>query len=244
MIARVLVSAVLACSLACSLPWRVPKIVTTENVAEPETRFAVLPLNALGPIAPELIGSGDRVLGRILRYLSVQGHVRFVIEESTTQRLWLESVAQVEDSDSVSHDFRSAIRVFTDKLGESTAFDALVVTSLVYRQATLIRGLAKWDGAVRRLPKLEDEATRVPDSYRGTISALSLHVMVLDPSGALVFESYGGLELAHSFSLKPGKGGGLGAKLRGTVLGEQRLLDEGVELAFEPYLPRPRSERW
>ena len=33
-------------------------------------------------------------------------------------------------------------------------------------------------------------------------------------------------------------------KLRKTILGHERFLNEGVELAFEPYLPRPRSGRW
>lgn len=244
MIARILVSAVLACSLGCALPRRVPQLAATATVAQPETRFAVLPVNILGGIAPELTGSTDRMLGRILRYLSVRGHERFLLDETDTQRLWHDSVARVEASESLAHDFRGAIRVFSNELAKSTPFDALVVASLVYRQATLVRGLVKWDGAIRRLPRPEDEAPRVPDSYQGTISALSLHVMVFDPGGTLIFENYGGLDLAHSLSVKPGKEGGLNAKLRETVLGEERLLNEGVELAFEPYVARPRSDRW
>jgi hypothetical protein len=184
------------------------------------------------------------MLGRVTRYLSVQGYERRLIEESAAQRLWLDSVAWVEASDSISHDFRGAVRVFAERLGESTPFDALVVASLVYRQATLVRRLAKWDGVIRPLPKLQDEAPRVPDSYRGMVSAVSLHVMVFDAGGGLVFENYGGLDLAHSFSVQRGEKGGLDAKLRETVLGSERFLNEGVELAFEPYLPRPRSDRW
>ena len=184
------------------------------------------------------------MLGRVTRYLSVQGYERRLIEESAVRGLWLDSVARVEASDSVSHDFRGAMRVFTKKLGESNLFDALVVASLVYRRAMLVRRFAKWDGAARRLPKLENEEARVPESYRATISALSLHVMVFDPGGELVFENYGGLDLAHSFSVKPGGEGELDVKLRETILGKERFLSEGVELAFEPYLPRPRSVRW
>ena len=42
----------------------------------------------------------------------------------------------------------------------------------------------------------------------------------------------------------PGERGGLRADLRDDVLGEHRSLHEGVELAFEPYLPRPPSSDW
>jgi hypothetical protein len=201
-------------------------------------------MNALLPIAAELTGSADRTMGRVTRYLSVQGYQRFWIEEAAVKRLWRDSVAQVDASDSVSHDFSSAMRVFAGKLGESAPFDALVVASLVYRKATLARGVVKWDGVTRGLPKLEADEARVPDSYQGTISAVSLHVMVFDASGELVFENYGGLDLAHAFSVKPGAEGELNARLRETFLDRQRLLNEGVELAFEPYLPRSPSSDW
>jgi hypothetical protein len=244
MIGRALVTAALACSLGCSLPWKLPERAARPDVAPPETRFAVLPLNTLVPIARELTGSTDRVFGRMSRYLSASGHERYWIEERDARRLWLESMAIVEASDSMAHDFESAIRIFAGKLGASTSFDALVVASLVYRSARLIRGMVKWDGTSRRIPKIENEALRVPESYRTTVSALSLHVMVFDADGDLVFENYGGLDLAHSFSTRPGHAGVLDIELRETILLRERYINEGVELAFEPYVPRPPSERW
>ena len=136
------------------------------------------------------------------------------------------------------------MRVFTRGLLGSTAFDALVVPSLVYREARLNRRRIKWDGVVRRLGKQEDESRRVPESFKGVISAVSLHVMVFGAGGELIFENYGGVNLAHELSLAPSGQGELRADLRDDVLGEHRVLRDGVELAFEPYLPRPSSSDW
>ncbi len=136
------------------------------------------------------------------------------------------------------------MRVFTRGLFESTVFDALVVPSLVYREAKLNKRRIKWDGVTRRLGKQEGESRRVPESFRGVISAVSLHVMVFSAGGELIFENYGGVNLAHELMLVPGELGGLRADLRDDVLGEHRYLREGVELAFEPYLPRPSSSDW
>jgi hypothetical protein len=107
-----------------------------------------------------------------------------------------------------------------------------------------MRGVVKWDGATRRLPRLEDDERRVPDSYGAMVSAVSLHLMVFDAGGELVFEGYGGLDLAHTFSLKPGDAGALMARLRDDFLGRQRILNQGVERAFAPYLDPPRDGDW
>jgi hypothetical protein len=244
MIARALLSVVLGCSLGCSLPWRVPELKSAPETPRQGTRFAILPMNAVVPIPPELAESTSRVMGQVTHYLAVQGYDRYWIEESTAQRLWLESVARVDASDSMPHDFDSAIRVFAVTLGESEPFDSLVVASLVYREAILKRGVAKWDGVAQRISKPDDDSKRVPDSYEAGISGVSLHVMIFDPRGELVFENYGGLDLAHSFSLAPGDGGRVRASLRESFLGREHLVKEGVENAFDPYLRRPEPGTW
>ncbi len=116
--------------------------------------------------------------------------------------------------------------------------------SLVYREAKLSRRSIKWDGVLRRLGKQEDESRRVPESFRGVISAVSLHVMVFGAGGELIFENYGGVDLAHELTQVRDELGGLRADLRGDALEEHRFIREGVELAFEPYLPRPSSTDW
>ena len=217
MISRLLVVAALLGSLACSLPWRVPGTGLSVEPATPGSRFAVLPINLLVPLAPELTPHAGRVQGRITRYLSQLGFPRRLIDESDARRIWRESVAWVEASNSVEHDFWSAMRVFVSRVEEP--FDVIVASSLVYREARLMRGVVKWDGATRRLPRLEDDERRVPNSYGAMVSAVSLHLMVFDAGGELAFEGYGGLDLAHTFSLKPGDAGALVPTLRDDFMG-------------------------
>jgi hypothetical protein len=196
------------------------------------------------PVAPELSEATDRVLGQITRYLGAQGRERGVIDRGEAERLWLASIAEANESDTVSHDFHGAMKIFAGKLGVPAVFDALVVPSLVYREGRLRNGVVKWDGVVRRLPPVEDAPKPIPQSFEVSVPVVSLHVMVFGASGELTFENFGGVDLAHSFRLDPGDENQLSIELRDPVLGERRFLREGVEVAFDPYLPRDRVGEW
>ena len=138
----------------------------------------------------------------------------------------------------------TAIKIFARRLRETTDFDAFVVPSLAYRNAKLFRRVAKWDGVVRRISDAGDESTRIPESYKGNVLGVSLRVTIFGVGGEEIFANYGGLGLAHSFWLTPGADGVLGARPLDEVLEVRGNLREGVELAFEPYLPRPGSSDW
>lgn len=208
------------------------------------TRFAVLLPNSLVPAPPELSGATDRVLGQITRYLAAQGRERDVIDPLEAQRLWLASSAEADESDTVSQDFHGAMKIFARKLGGPAAFDALVVASLVYREGRLHNRVVKWDGVVRRLPSVGEDAKPIPPSFELNVPVVSLHVMVFGASGELSFENYGGVDLVHSFRIDPADKGRLRGELRDPVLGERRFLREGVEVAFDPYLPRDGVGAW
>ncbi len=219
--------------------------------SEPQaTRFAVLLPNSLAPVPPELSGATDRVLGQITRYLGAQGRKRRVIEPLEAERLWLASIAEAEASDTVSHDFHGAMKIFARKLGGKAAFDALVVSSLVYREGRLRNRVIKWDGVVRRLPAageepaLRKETKPIPESFEAMVPVVSLQLLVFGANGELLFENYGGVDLVHSFTYEPGEEGGLHAERRHPVLAERRFLRVGVEIAFDPYLPRTGTGQW
>ncbi len=208
------------------------------------TRFAVLLPNSLVPVPPELSGATDRLLGQITRYLAAQGREPGVIDPLEAQRLWLASIAEADESDTVSHDFHGAMKIFARKLGGPAAFDAIVVPSLVYREGRLRNRVVKWDGVVRRLPTVGEDSNPIPQSFEANVPVVSLHVMVFGASGESTFENYGGVDLVHSFRLEPGDEGRLRVELRDPVLGGRRFLREGVEVAFDPYLPRDRVGEW
>ncbi len=207
-------------------------------------RFAVLLPNSLVPVPPELSGATDRLLGQITRYLAAQGREPGVIDPLEAQRLWLASIAEADESDTVSHDFHGAMKIFARKLGGPAAFDAIVVPSLVYRKGRLHNRVVKWDGVVRRLPTMGEDSNPIPQSFEANVPVVSLHVMVFGASGELTFENYGGVDLVHSFSLDPGDEGQLHTELRDPVLGGNRFLREGVEVMFDPYLPRDGIGKW
>ena len=244
MLAVALASSLLACAMLESR--RAPGTRSAPHA----TRFAVLLPNSLVPVPSELSGATDLVLGQITRYLAAQGRERGVIDPLDAQRLWPASIAEASESGSVSHDFDGAMKIFARKLGGPAAFDALVVPSLVYREGRLRNRLVKWDGVVRRLsavgeePPLGEEAEPIPESFEAMLPVVSLHVMVFGASGELLFENYGGVDLAHSFTFEPGAEGGLRVALRDPVLGERRFLREGVKIAFDPYLPRDGAGEW
>lgn len=210
-------------------------------------RFAILPLNSMQPAAPELLVAKDRMLGQIAAYLKVQRRDRRTITEDQTKALWRVSTAEVHASGS-PRNFESAIRVFAPKLAEIEPFDALVVPSLVYRSARLIRNKAKWDEVVRPInadvhsPDVNVRVDTIPPGYRGFVKAVSLHVMVFSPTGEKLFDNFGGIDVVHDFTLD--RAGEIQAKFREKVLESYRYMREGVELAFEPYFSRPDNSDW
>jgi hypothetical protein len=71
------------------------------------------------------------------------------------------------------------------------------------------------------------------------ISGVSLHVMVFDQDGDLVFQKYGGLDIVHDidmagaeFTMSPKR------SLKEALFKESDHLSEGIGIAFDPYLPK------
>lgn len=242
-IMKILIAVALACALGCATSERASTLAQEHRGAPTAKRFAVLYTNALVPISPDLENARDRVLGRVTRYLSIQGRERRVVEPSRTEDLWPTSVAEVNANDALPNTFYEAVKVFARRLSESMTFDALVVPSLVYREARLKNLHIKWDGAVRKVRKVEDEEREIPKSFIGSVPAVSLHLMVFDSEGELVFENYGGLDVVHELFVDPRKQE-LVARLSQEILTEHRWLNDGTELAFEPYLPRSELSDW
>jgi hypothetical protein len=236
--------AVAACLLGCAIVGPQYTLAKGQRGAPNTMRFAVLPTNALVPTPPELSEPASHTLGHITHYLRAQGRERSVIDPLRTQRLWLSSISEANESETVSHDFHGAIEILARELGGPEAFDALVVSSLVYRKARLQNRRVKWDGAVRGVRQNDGDATPIPESFEASVPAVSLHVMVFGARGEPIFENYGGVDLAHTLTMGSGDEGELHAELLDPALGEHRFLREGVELAFDPYLPRESAVDW
>jgi hypothetical protein len=203
--------------------------------ASGDVSFAVLPVNTFDSTPPELSDASWRLMVELGRHLRARGYERSFVEPALAAQLWRQSVEAAEVSDASERDFRGALRLFAAEVQRSSPFDALIAASLIYREARLRRQYAKWDGAVRKIERPGDDAVEVPESFEGNVPALSLHLMIIDRGGELVYEDYSGLDLAHDFAFDP-DGNQLNPQLRDEQLRNGEFLEQGVARAFAPCL--------
>ena len=113
----------------------------------------------------------------------------------------------------------------------------LVVPSLVYREARFEGGSVRWDGVRRRISRRG--SAQAPDTdwaFAGTITGVSLHLLVFDAQGSELGQGWGGLDLAHEFALDG---------TRDTLvplaqpLSNPKFVREGTERALDAILGRP-----
>lgn len=211
--------------------------------ADQPRHFFVLPLNlAIEPpsdVSPVL----DDMFGAIAGYIRSRGNTieTYSRREATAQ--WEASIAEVQQSKALKKNFDSAMRVFVTQLAKAHSFDAVIAPSLVYRKTKVRERSVKWDGVFRKMKiiNLSDEAKKkgLARSMSIDIVGVSLHVMVMDPSGNVIFQNYGGLDLAHDvdmtnaeFTMAPK------LAVRKDLLKDGEHLDEGIALAFDPFLPK------
>ncbi len=150
---------------------------------------------------------------------------------------------EVKESEALKNDFETAMHVYVAHLGENHSFDAVIIPSIVYRTTKTRDRTVKWDGVFRKMKviNLSKEAKKkgLARSLTVAISGVSLHVMVFGLDGALIFQNYGGLDLAHDvdmagaeFTMNPR------LSLKVDFLKKSDHLSEGIGVAFDPYLPR------
>jgi hypothetical protein len=78
--------------------------------------------------------------------------------------------------------------------------------------------------------------------FRGQITGLSLHVIVLSGDGKIVFQGLGGLDLVHSVQEGTGAAEPL-LRLQPNLLGDTDNLREGIAVALDPYLTAHAGSR-
>jgi hypothetical protein len=183
------------------------------------------------------------VFGAVIGYIRGGGNKVETFSRKDAVSRWALSIVEVKSSEALEDNFDSAMRVFVRDLAKGRSFDAVVVPSIVYRATKVRERTAKWDGVFRKFDviNVSDVAKKqgLAKSLSVDVSGVSLHVMVFSPDGELVFQNYGGLDLAHDVDMKNAEftnSPRLVVKL--DLLGETDHLEEGIAVAFDPYLPR------
>ncbi|HXV37668.1 MAG TPA: hypothetical protein VEC18_10995 [Myxococcota bacterium] len=239
--------ALLACAvlaLGCAKGSGEPALPARQAVewSGPRQLF-VLPLNVTIKVPPELEPRLDDVFGAIVGYIRSGGNKVETFSRKDAVSRWALSIVEVKRSEALEDNFSSAMRVFVRELAKGRSFDAVVAPSLVYRATKVRERTAKWDGVFRKFDvvNLSDVAKKqgLAQSLSVDISGVSLHVMVFSPDGELVFQSYGGLDLVQDVDMKNTEfTSSPKLVLKLDVLGESDHLEEGIAIAFDPYLPR------
>ncbi len=210
--------------------------------------FVVLPVNLTIEAPPEFGPVLDDMFGAIAGYIRDRGDTleTFSRKEATAQ--WAESIVKVEESKALDNNFEAAMRAYVAHLAGTRSFDAVITPSLVYRTTKTRDRTVKWDGVFRKMKIVnlseEAKAKGFARALVMNISGVSLHVMVFSPDGDLIFQRYGGLDLAHNvdmtsaeFTMNPG------LLLKEDLLKESDHISEGIGVAFNRYLPMRKTQR-
>jgi len=204
----------------------------------------VLPVNlTIVKAPPEFSPVLDDMFGAIAGYIRDRGDTLETFSRKEAIAQWAASIREVKESEALENNFETAMRVYVAGLAKTHSFDAVIVPSLVYRSTKTRDRTVKWDGVFRKIKvtNLSDEAKKkgLARKLAFEVNGVSLHVMVFDPDGDLIFQKYGGLDLAHEvdmtgaeFTMNPG------LSLKKDLFSESEHLHEGIGVAFDPYLPK------
>jgi hypothetical protein len=182
------------------------------------------------------------MFGAIAGYIRDRGDTIETISRREATARWAASIVEVQESEALEDNFEVAMSAFVTHVAEDRSFDAVILPSIVYRNTKTRDRTVKWDGVFRKMKvvNLSDEAKKkgLARALNLDISGVSLHVMVFSPEGDLIFQKYGGLDLAHDvdmanveFTMSPR------LSLKAKLLKDSDHLSEGIERAFDPYLP-------
>ncbi len=230
---------------ACVHGFRVPNSKSVDRGdAEKPRHFVVLPVNlTIIKMPPEFSPVLDDMFGAIAGYIRNHRGTLETFSRKEASAQWAASIVEVEESEALDDNFETAMGVYVAHLAETRSFDAVISPSLVYRNTKTRDRTVKWDGVFRKMKivNLSDEAKTkgLARSLVIDFAGVSLHVMVFGPDGDLIFQGYGGLDLAHNvdmagveFTMNPR------LLLKEDLLKESDHLSEGIGVAFDRYLPR------
>ena len=125
-----------------------------------------------------------------------------------------------------------------DEMAANTDLDAFVFTDIVEFDASFSGGLkhlARWDG-VTRTPTMQGPGDGVSAEFDWNMLAAvaSLQVAIYDMELKPIFSGRGGLDATEAIDSRSSKGRYI---RRRNILENERHVQEGIELAFHPFIP-------
>jgi hypothetical protein len=213
-------------------------------------RFLICAPNLLIALPAELQGGTGPLRTEIEAYLRYQGREVESLDLYESKQAFATALARAKEQG----DIAKTPALFAAELSRTHTFDALVMPSILLHKTRVTENDGDWDGVSRRMrmvnvpsvPKGVWIDTLAQGVRTGGVSAevpvTSVHVMVFSRDGARVFEGRGGIEFIQDIDLARVKSAWRWQfRLRDDLFKDTDALREGIELAFDPFLTRPKK---
>jgi hypothetical protein len=139
---------------------------------------------------------------------------------------------------------------FASAFAERHDFQAIVMPSIVVHYTDTYNSRGSWDGVEQRISVINMPRRRAgrgvstlsdgitQGGVRGSNRVSSVHVLVFSPDGKELFEGRGGLEFLEEIDMAMvAEGRSRFEFVLRDDLFDEKVVREGVAIAFDPYLP-------
>lgn len=239
-----LLATLAACATGPSYnPTVFPFEIERDQIAASPIGTVIIPHVNLGtPSRNYLEDAAPRIDGMVRSYLKEKGYE--VLPQRLFRQHWNTAVRAFGDPVDPTtgrvnmRAFTRAMQSVRDRLAEDTDLDAFVFTDLVELEVPFSGGLkhmARWDGVSRR-PTLDGPGSGVAGDFDwGRPAAVaSLQISIFDMELKRLFASRGGLDATDAIDIRSSSGA---FTRRRNILENERYLEEGIRLAFHPFIP-------
>ena len=202
----------------------------------------LLPLNVVVDPPPGLEDAAPFVEQEMHALLDAHGKRVRTLAREDADAAWLESAQALRaEVGSSEMGFDGAAAILARRLHALQPFDALVLPWIALRPAKVRGRTVTWDGVERtlRVVNPQGRSLKILRDFQANAAAPSLQLAVFSPDGRRIFDGVGGLDLLHALVLE-GEPTRIDAELlpRAQIFADRTAIQEGVETAFDPFLPR------
>jgi len=242
----IIASTISACSSTISgyNPTVFPFHYAKETVDKtPIKRVILAPVNIGAPVRSHLRKAERRTKALIRDYLRSNGYE--ILPNYQFDNAWKQAsrtygnVFDPSTGKVNANAWRATMVTLADKLRAETQADAIIFADLIVHETSHNIGqnhYAKWYGVTRK-PSIKGASNGIPVDFDWTqpVRAASLQVTIFGVAKLeQLFSSIGGVDTLQTLNLK---GSDAGYTRRKKLLDNSDNLDEGIKIAFHPFIP-------
>jgi hypothetical protein len=212
---------------------------------KPMKTVMILPINFYKPSRHYLQKYEALVDDSVQKYLKAADYT--ILSNRSFQSLWQKSHIDYGNTfnpstGELTSAFKPALKHTLEQLfKQHPSLDAVIFTDLIeqpLQYSNASKKSAQWNGVVRKV-KIEGVGEDVTEEFdwKKVVDGISISIHVLNREQELMQHSIGGIQIAQSIKLNNKK-----AKFgrRHDLLAKEKEIDEGIALAFHPWIKMKR----